>query len=135
MKVMLARFFVYGSLMTGLHNHHVLARFVLSVQPASLDGMILLPVAPTYPGMVPGEGTVYGELVEVNPAEAGEALRALDELEWYFGEGHPDNDYVRQVVWVRPDSGGLVDAWAYVWNRGAGGLQPIPGGNWRNATG
>jgi len=116
--------FVYGTLMTGEENHHVVAPYVLSVQPGTVLGNLY--DAGPYPALVPGfpGGPVYGEWLEVT--EAG--LAAMDELEQYYGPNHPANDYERVRI---TDLDGVRSGWVYVWTDSRG-CPPIPGGNWRN---
>jgi gamma-glutamylcyclotransferase (GGCT)/AIG2-like uncharacterized protein YtfP len=124
------RVFAYGTLMTGESNHHVIQPFLVTVEPAILDGMVMLLAAPHYPGIVPGDGTVSGQLITVErPAEA---IQGLDDLELYFGPGHPENEYERESLKVRLSDGSITEAWVYVFLRSTPMMPTIVGGNWRS---
>jgi predicted DNA-binding transcriptional regulator YafY/gamma-glutamylcyclotransferase (GGCT)/AIG2-like uncharacterized protein YtfP len=122
--------FVYGSLRAGGANAHLLSPYVLTVEPARLDGMQLYQVDPCYPGMVPGNGSVVGELVTIAPDWAEEAFRVLDALEEYFGPGDPRNAYDRRLVEVLDGRGALRQAWVYIWLGAVEGCSPVPDGDW-----
>lgn len=111
----LVHVFVYGSLRPGGWNQRVLEPFVAQMEPGWLDGMVLYQVDERYPGIVHGAGVVRGELVRVRPERAEAALAALDRLEEYFGPGDPRNEYERELVAVRTESGERVSAWVYRW--------------------
>lgn len=83
--------FVYGSLKKGFGNHQLLERGDAKfVGDAQVSGFQLFSLGP-FPAVVPGNGTVSGEVYEVGP----ETLAALDRL-----EGHP-TFYQRQDRIVR----------------------------------
>ena len=75
--------FVYGTLKRGERNHGLVAPYLHRVLPGFVEGFRLyhLPWGPhrpyAYPGMVPGEGRVFGEVLFLRP----EALSLLDALE------------------------------------------------------
>ncbi|MFZ5814879.1 MAG: gamma-glutamylcyclotransferase family protein [Bacillota bacterium] len=121
--------FVYGSLRSGEYNQHLIRPFVQEVSPARIRGMDLYPVTSAYPGMVRGEGSVVGEYVQIRPAAWLDALTALDELEDYYGPGHPENHYERVLLPVETESG-IRLAYTYLWVRGVADLDPLPGGDW-----
>lgn len=76
----LRRVFVYGSLLAGLHNHHVLSGARL-VGPARTPPTFTMFSLGGFPGVVRGgETAIEGEVYEVDAA----TLAALDQL-----EGHP----------------------------------------------
>jgi gamma-glutamylcyclotransferase (GGCT)/AIG2-like uncharacterized protein YtfP len=58
-----------------------------------------------------GEGTVYGELMEFN--DPAKALKAMDELEDYFGEGQ-DNLYDRVITTAWLPDGSATKCFVYV---------------------
>jgi predicted DNA-binding transcriptional regulator YafY/gamma-glutamylcyclotransferase (GGCT)/AIG2-like uncharacterized protein YtfP len=122
--------FVYGSLRAGGANAHLLTPYVLTVEPAWLDRMQLHQVDPCYPGMVPGNGSVVGELVGIAPERAEEAFRVLDALEDYYGPGDPRNAYDRRLVEVLDGRGALRQAWVYIWVGSVEGCPAVPDGDW-----
>jgi len=110
------RLFVYGTLMSGMSNHHYLKGRVADLQQARARGLLYhLPYG--YPAMVEGDGVVTGELVTlIDPAEI---LADLDELEDYHGPGNPGNEYERVNRPVELMNGRMVtEAWVYLYCRG-----------------
>ncbi|WP_199615498.1 gamma-glutamylcyclotransferase family protein [Paenibacillus alkalitolerans] len=114
--------FVYGTLLTGGSAHGKIARFVRSVSPGTVRGIMVS--AGAYPALIlqTGGNLVRGEWLEAEEA----ALPVMDEWEEFFGPGDPRNEYER--VWVT-DAGGLKEGWAYVW-QDERGCPRIPGGSW-----
>lgn len=110
--------FVYGTLMRGEANH---ANYLCSDWcrgKATVSGFEMYDIG-AFPGIVPGEGTVPGELYEVGY----ETLKKLDHLE---GEG---NLYIRRSVPVATSAGDRTFAWAYIYNDDIDGREMIPA--WR----
>ena len=118
--------FVYGTLKRGERNHGLVAPYLHRVLPGFVEGFRLyhLPWGPhrpyAYPGMVPGEGMVFGEVLFLRP----EALSLLDALE---EEGE---EYKRVRVRVETEEGPL-EAWAYLYLGGLEGALPLPQGVWK----
>lgn len=81
------RLFVYGTLRAGEPAHALLRGAALLRRCRTAPGWTKVELD-AYPALVPGEGTVEGELYEVDAA----TLAALDEY-----EGHPDL-FVRVTV-------------------------------------
>ncbi|WP_331445776.1 gamma-glutamylcyclotransferase family protein [Streptomyces xanthochromogenes] len=126
--------FVYGTLRPGERYHR---RFLdgrtRSERPALLTGALLYD-GPGYPYALPGDGTITGTLIELEPADHPQLLAALDELEEYVGPGHPRNLYDRLVREALVE-GRPVRSWVYLAApRLARELlasgTPIPGGDW-----
>lgn len=105
---MLDKLFVYGTLMRGYDNHHVLQPHTKFSECVSLKGFILLNIG-KYPAILPSDedATVQGELYWLEDVKQG--LQQTDRL-----EGHPF-PYHRQTVTVTTANGDWVEAWAYVW--------------------
>ncbi|MYV92642.1 gamma-glutamylcyclotransferase family protein [Streptomyces sp. SID1034] len=126
--------FVYGTLRPGERYHR---RFLdgrtRSERPALLTGALLYD-GPGYPYALPGDGTITGTLIELDPTDHPQLLAALDELEEYAGPGHPRNLYDRLVREALVE-GRPVRSWVYLAAPRlarellAGGT-PIPGGDW-----
>ncbi|OPZ72496.1 MAG: AIG2-like family protein [Firmicutes bacterium ADurb.Bin456] len=76
------RVFVYGTLMTGMNNHHLIKPYLENIQQGKTAG-ILYDLPYGYPAIIPGNGTVYGEVM--GPHNLGEALKVLDRLECVIG--------------------------------------------------
>lgn len=117
------RVFVYGTLLPGEANYHIVAPYVIDVRPGAVRGS-LYDYGP-YPGLVlDGGGLAAGEWLTVQD----EALDPLDELEGYYGPGQ-DNEYDR--VFVTDAFDPELCGWVYVW-RDSQGCPRIPDGSWRN---
>lgn len=114
--------FVYGTLREGGSNRRLVEPYLLTSRPHAVPGRLY--DAGDYPALVLDEretGLVFGEVLTVTEA----ALEPLDELEDYFGPGHPDNLYDR----VQLGDG----VWVYVWPQekaDAARLPLIEGGDW-----
>lgn len=114
----MTRVFVYGSLLVGEPNHHVMRGATL-VGPATTAPVYELFDLGRYPGLVAGgAGAVVGELFVVDAA----GLERLDRF-----EGHP--------TWYRRDTIALASGdavQAYLVERDATVGRPrIDGGDWR----
>jgi gamma-glutamylcyclotransferase (GGCT)/AIG2-like uncharacterized protein YtfP len=113
------RIFVYGTLLAGEPNHRLLqgSRFV---GRATTEPGYRLHDLGAYPAMVQaGEGTVEGELYEIDAP----TLAALDRL-----EGHPR--FYRRVP-VTLDGGEAVETYVMAAERVAG-RRVLEGGRWRS---
>lgn len=117
--------FVYGSLLTGESNHHVAAPYLLEFAPGTIRGR-LIDLGP-YPALVRTDVhqgiDIQGEWFIVTE----QGLRAMDELEEYYGPGKA-NVYDR--IWVK-DLYEEREGWVYVWHEDRG-YPGIEGGSWRN---
>jgi len=116
--------FIYGTLMPGLRLEAEMhgARFVGAAQvPGRLVDV------GRYPGLLPGEGQVTGEVYEVDDAQ----LARLDAVEEMVPGNRAASQYWREVVTVvgGPLQGQLVQT--YVYNRPADGCTPIAHGDYR----
>jgi gamma-glutamylcyclotransferase (GGCT)/AIG2-like uncharacterized protein YtfP len=121
--------FVYGLLMRGLELHELLwgADFV---DVATTPGVLLS--FGGYPGLIDGEGTVWGELYSLkNP---GKILAAVDDAEEFDPRNVTASLYRRELRDVRSAKIGYVRAWVYVYNRVADAPQMLAEGNWRIAS-
>jgi len=127
------RVFVYGTLKPGEANYQpYCAGKVTANRPACTIGQLFdLPLG--YPAMTPGNGWVYGNLLEFDD---GNVLAAIDALEGYDPQGPPQaNDYLRLALQVYTPTGEpLGSAWGYMMSveqaREWGGTL-LRSGNWR----
>lgn len=93
--------FVYGTLKKGYCNHYIL----LGKTPQSATAYnIQLHTGVEYPFAIRGQGTVHGEVYEVDD----EILRALDQLE----QDH--DDYYRELTPVLLENRQETQAWIYL---------------------
>jgi gamma-glutamylcyclotransferase (GGCT)/AIG2-like uncharacterized protein YtfP len=133
-----AKVFVYGTLRRGQKWHHLVERLVKAAFPATAPGRLYHLADKGYPAVLAGEGTVAGEVLEFDEIE--EALRILDELEDYYGPGHPQNEYDRVVVAAMDNEGTEHPVYMYVctehkenWLSQSG--VHIPSGDWLRREG
>lgn len=104
--------FVYGTLRPGQSNFDVVRRYVVSSEPANLRGASM--TASSFPYVWrTSTGTVWGDLLVIDPTSTEAALRALDRLEGYAGPGM-NNHYDRAAVQVVTNEGRETKAWTYL---------------------
>ncbi|REK75747.1 gamma-glutamylcyclotransferase family protein [Paenibacillus paeoniae] len=120
------RVFIYGSLLPGQSNHHVVSRYVKSDMPGMIAGR-LVDFGP-YPAAVRDhasrelKSTIRGQWITVDR----QGLAAMDMLEDFYGV-EERNEYDR--IWVSDlESPGLA-GWVYVWDTDRG-YPAIAGGYW-----
>lgn len=106
--------FVYGTLLHGEANH-TLIEDSLFIGKGRIYGHKMYDVG-YYPGIIPGDGTVLGELYEVTD-------ETLIRLDWLEGEG---SLYIRKSMPVQMESGETCDAFIYEYNHDIKGLEEIP---------
>ncbi len=110
------RVFVYGTLLQGECNHHLLAGAIYLGPHRTPPGFTLI-LLDHYPGLIRGgPHTVVGEVYLIN----GLILRRLDRLEGYPVE------YDRQQF-ATP----YGKAWVYLYRGPCAGRMVIRGGDWR----
>ena len=111
--------FAYGTLMRGQSRHRFLVGQATWLGAGRVRGQLL--DLRYYPGLVPGTGTVHGELYRL---DAPEVLAALDREEGY--------NFERRSTAVTRGDGRRARAWTY-WYRGPRERAlPILAGNWRS---
>lgn len=105
--------FVYGTLMPGGSNAHIAALGgPFGVREAYVEGFALYHLEPEgYPAMVPGEGRVYGVLLDYDQDAIDKALGYLDELE---GVNEKPPYYRRVTVQALPMD---EPVWTYLYDR------------------
>jgi len=109
--------FVYGTLRPGQKNYpRYLQGRTLREYPATIHGRLYFVADGGYPYLKPGEGTVTGELLELNPASYDETLYELDLLEEYDPQDEGHSVYLRRKSTVTLSQGKQVAAWVYYWN-------------------
>ena len=122
--------FVYGSLRFGFELNHFLrnSRFV---GLAFAEGFKMYDLG-AYPGVVRGEGIIYGEVYEIDD----ELLKKLDEVEDYTGS--PSDLYVREKIRVYFDPKRryyLDNVNIYVYNQDISGREVIIEGDYAKYVG
>lgn len=128
--------FVYGSLLTGLHNHRLLAGVAQTISPATVDDIRLYAQGNAFPYALRQTGEVTkGEVVTVSAEDWLMTLVQLDSLESYSGP-KADNHYNRVLADVTMEDGSTVEAWMYVASDDVArvvrkDLPIVPNGDWR----
>lgn len=117
--------FTYGTLMSGQRNARCLGPTAVLIGPGAIRGKLFC--VSSYPGAVPGDGIVVGELWEVE----AEQLTTLDRLEGCLPNNEDKSNYVRREEQVTQPGGAVTTAWVYWYNRPTDQLRPIPSGDWR----
>ena len=117
--------FVYGTLLEGEERGWVLD--ACERRAATVEGVLCDLGGRGYPGLMPGGGTVHGEVVCL--PNDGVLLARLDQIEGMRAHGAPTNLYRRGFVRARAEEG-PVWAWTYWWNDVDAG-KAIASGDWR----
>ncbi|QEG40700.1 gamma-glutamylcyclotransferase family protein [Roseimaritima ulvae] len=91
-------FFVYGTLKCGQCREMCWPATPLQVQTGFVRGSLIDLV--DYPGLLPGEDWVRGEIWQIAAPQVTETLRVLDAIEGYQVAGGSDNLYDRRRVEV-----------------------------------
>lgn len=129
------KLFVYGSLMQGFFNYNkALMGKIHSSVPARVQGNLYHLQKDGYPALVPGDGWVFGELIELKNFK--ETIVHLDQIENYR-IGNKDNEYERLMTLVEViDTGTKEQAYVYWYNLSLDtedkSVISIKDGNWRN---
>ena len=110
--------FVYGTLMKGFYNDYLLANCKY-IGKYSIKGELY--DLGFFPGLIEGDGKVYGEVYEVDKY----TLKALDNLEGFSEDGYCF--YKRKEVFI-PEFGKKV--WTYFYNNDVYERELIEGGDY-----
>ena len=125
--------FVYGTLLSGLSNHHHM-QGATCLGPATMQGALF--DLGDYPAMkLLGDraaplGTVLGELYKIEVSQ----WQRLDDLEEVDPESMANSMYLRvtaDVTWLATESPQAVRAQVYVYNWSLKGRPPIKNGDFR----
>ena len=88
----MSKIFVYGTLLTGCRNYErYLKDHVFSVQEAYVKGVLYTIKGKDYPALLQGDRLIRGEILDIDPS----LLPILDDLEGYYGENDPRNEYIK----------------------------------------
>ena len=88
---------------------------VLNRRLARTNGKLYHLVNKGYPAMIEGNDFVYGELIEV--ADWENNVKDLDDMENYYGEGNPNNEYNRVSIEVEVlENDSKETAFVYMYN-------------------
>lgn len=110
------RIFVYGSLREGFFNYDkYLKGNVISNELGRVKGIVYHLPHKGYPAIFEGEGYVEGEVMELSNYE--QTMKALDEMEGFYGENNPKNEYNKRLVEVELANGTKELCYAYFYNK------------------
>ncbi|MBN2472261.1 MAG: gamma-glutamylcyclotransferase [Anaerolineae bacterium] len=102
--------FVYGTLRRTQENYTLLRGYTLHEQAARIEGFALYSVN-TYPVVTPGDRTVYGELMWLNPHVYERVLQRLDEFERF--RVRPETGTLQRTL-CEANTGSIIRrAWLY----------------------
>ena len=116
--------FIYGTLMPGLRLEAEM-QGAQPLGPARVQGRLV--DVGRYPGLIPGEGLVTGEVYRVDDAQ----LARLDEVEDVVPGDRAVSQYWRERVLVQDGTLAGQQVWTYVYNQPIDGLTPIAHGDYR----
>ena len=123
--------FVYGSLKRGqvLYFHEPLMDLRVKVEQGRVRAALLYDLGP-FPGIVlqPEGGIVSGEVHSFREPE--KAIKILDEIEAYHGEGDPHNLYRRVRCQAELTDGRMIPCWLYEYVGPLDGAHLIENGVW-----
>lgn len=109
--------FVYGTLRQGEKNYpRYLAGRTGKELAATAEGRLFFVADGGYPYVEPGEGTVTGELIYLEPSRYDQTLQSIDDLEEYDPADESHSVYLRRRTTVTLADGGRTAAWIYYWN-------------------
>jgi len=123
--------FVYGSLRRacGGRLHRMLIRNASYVGPGSIRGRLFQ--VDGYPGAVPS--IIDGEQVSGDILRLRRPAALLPRLDRYEGTGprfRRPNAFRRARIAVTDETGRVIDAWVYLYDRPVRGLRRIPSGDY-----
>lgn len=107
------RVFIYGSLLPGQSNHHVVSDYVKSYMPGVIAGRLVdfgpYPAAVRDRASVNLKAVIRGQWITVDR----QGLAAMDVLEDFYGI-EEQNEYDR--IWVSDLESHGLSGWVYVWD-------------------
>ena len=106
-------FFVYGTLKRGGTLASGFDSSRISSEKATIHNMNLYQLG-WFPGIVPGDGQVIGELHEYKDPD--EVVQAMDMMEGY--DGTENSLFTRELAEVITSTGKKIEAIVYVFNKG-----------------
>lgn len=121
-------FFVYGTLKKGGFFAQRFDRVRKSVQVGTVRNMDMLHLG-GFPGAVPGEGSIIGEVHEYDKAD--QVAADFDAIEGYNRNAPEEGLYNRIEVDVELESGKTVKATMYTYNHARGDERKVEDGVWK----
>ncbi|CEI73052.1 MULTISPECIES: gamma-glutamylcyclotransferase family protein [Romboutsia] len=133
--MLIDKIFVYGSLRSDMFNYEKLLKGKVSKTcKATINGNLFHLDNKGYPAVVPGDGTIIGELMELKDFD--KSLKELDDLENYSEDNNINCEYLRKEIEVILKDGIKEIAYYYEYNTKAlnnseDKLIEIPHGDWK----
>jgi gamma-glutamylcyclotransferase (GGCT)/AIG2-like uncharacterized protein YtfP len=132
---LIKKIFVYGSLLENFYNYN--KYLDLKVQKKNYGrvlGKLYHLKDKGYPAMIRGNDFVYGEIFELYDWD--KTVARLDEMEGYYGEQSPHNEYNKTLIEVELLQGRTKElAYVYIYNCDDESKLAkeiyLPDGNWR----
>lgn len=116
------KFFVYGTLKVGGYFAENFDSVRKTVDKAVLKGYDMYGIGHTghaaYPGIVPGDGEVHGEVHTFDEKHQKAVLSAIDGIEGYHAADEKGSLYLRKKVPVQLEDGTEEEAFVYIFNNG-----------------
>lgn len=109
------RIFTYGTLKVGGILSHAFDTIRGEVIAATLNNYNLYDLG-AFPGILPGDGRVHGEIHTYNEHKE-EVLIAMDQIEGYDTNSEGDSLYLRRKVNVITDDNKEVEVYVYIFNQ------------------
>ena len=121
------RCFFYGTLRKGSQTVAGLYQSNMVLPVAHLVGFELYDLGP-FPGVVPGKGTVIGEVHEIDET----VLREMDRYEGYNVNKPATSLFCRELAEAVAPDGTTTPVWVYLFNnpRQSPLKQPVASGDW-----
>lgn len=133
--MLIDKIFVYGSLRSDMFNYEKLLKGKVSkTSKATINGNLFHLDNKGYPAVVPGDGTIIGELMELK--DFNKSLKELDDLENYSEDNNINCEYLRKEIEVNLKDGRKEIGYYYEYNTKAlnnseDKLIEIPHGDWK----
>ena len=128
------KIFVYGSLREGFFNFNkYIGTAAKKVELGEVKGNLYAIKDQEYPALLEEDGTVLGEIITVENCK----LEDIDEMENYFGENNPNNEYNKIKKEINNLETGEIEILdVYVYNTtnpnfSRNNLVLVPSGDWK----
>ena len=128
------KIFVYGSLREGFFNFNkYINSAAKKIELGEVIGKLYAIKDQEYPALLEENGTVIGEIITVENCD----LKAIDNMENYFGENNPNNEYNKIKKEIKNLETGEIEILdVYVYNTtnpkfSYNNLIPIASGDWK----
>lgn len=120
--------FVYGSLLSGLHNHRVLGNHKQLVGNGIIKNFAMWSIYDSFPAILPvKKEVVIGEVYNIDTEHYEATVHDLDGLE---GNGIM---YQRELINVKMEEGRYVKAWVYIYlDQSIKRNLIVPNGDWKS---